>query len=224
MAERDALWVLNPAGQRASGEWIDDTLRERAAERGMLGKITLAADFPRQRIEVIRAADPFGTVNEVFYRRGWTDGLPIVPPTLGRVDEMLARAGRGRNDVVGELEPLGGVATVEKIAVNAVMAGCRPEHLLLVIAAVEAIVDPVFNLRGVQTTDENVTPLLIVSGRAAAELEINASFGALGPGWRANATIGRALRLAMNNIGRWMGRRGVARWAWQSRTLHSGAG
>jgi hypothetical protein len=206
MAERDALWVLNPAGQRASGEWIDDTLRERAAERGMLGKITLAADFPRQRVEVIRAADPFGTVNEVFYRRGWTDGLPIVPPTLGRVDEMLARAGRGRNDVVGELEPLGGVATVEKIAVNAVMAGCRPEHLPLVIAAVEAIVDPVFNLRGVQTTDENVTPLLIVSGRAAAELEINASFGALGPGWRANATIGRALRLAMNNIGGgWVG-------------------
>jgi hypothetical protein len=67
MPERDALWVLNPAGQRASGEWIDDTLRERAAERGMLGKITLAADFPRQRVEVIRAADPFGTVNEVFY-------------------------------------------------------------------------------------------------------------------------------------------------------------
>jgi hypothetical protein len=183
MAERDALWVLNPAGQRVSGEWIDDTLRERAAERGMLGKITLAADFPRQCVEVVRAADPFATVNELFYRRGWTDGLPIVPPTLGRVDEMLARAGRGRNDVVGELEPLGGVATVEKIAVNAVMAGCRrPEHLLLVIAAVEAIVEPVFNLRGVQTTDENVTPLLIVSGRAAAELEINASFGALGPG------------------------------------------
>jgi hypothetical protein len=201
MAERETVWVLNPAAQRASGEWIDDTLRERAAERGLLGKITLAADFPRQRVEVVRAADPFATVNELFYRRGWTDGLPIVPPTLGRVEEMLAHAARGRDDVVGELEPLGGIATVEKIAVNAVMAGCRPEHLPLVIAAVAAIVDPLFNLRGVQTTDENVTPLLIVSGRAAAALEINASFGALGPGWRANATIGRALRLVMNNIG-----------------------
>jgi len=201
MAERETLWVLNPAAQRASGEWIDDTLRERAAERGLLGKITLAGDFPRQRVEIIRAIDSFATVNELFYRRGWTDGLSIVPPTLGRVEEMLARAGRGRSDVVGELEPLGGVATVEKIAANAVMAGCRPEHLPLVIAAVDAIVDPLFNLRGVQTTDENVTPLLIVSGRAAKKLEINASFGALGPGWRANATIGRALRLVMNNIG-----------------------
>ena len=201
MPERDALWVLNPAGQRAGGDWIDDTLRERAAERGMLGKITLAGDFPRQRVEIIRGPDPFATVNELFYRRGWTDGLPIEPPTLGRVEEMLARVGRGRNDVLGELEPLGAVATVEKVAVNAVMAGCRPEHLVVVLAAVEAIADPLFNLRGVQTTDENVAPLLIVSGPAASELEINASFGALGPGWRANAAIGRTLRLVMNNIG-----------------------
>lgn len=201
MAGRDALWVLNPAGQRASGEWIDDTLRERAAERGMLGKISLAGDFPRQRVEVIRATDPFAAANELFYRRGWTDGLPIVPPTIGRVDEMLARAGRGRNDSLGELDPLRGVATVEKVAANAVMAGCGLEHLPVVLAAVEAIAEPEFNLRGVQTTDENVAPLLIVSGSAAAALEINAGFGALGPGWRANATIGRALRLVMNNIG-----------------------
>lgn len=201
MAEREALWVLNPAGQRASGEWIDDTLRARAAERGMLGKIRLAGDFPRQRVEVIRAADPFGAAGELFYRRGWTDGLPIVPPTLGRVEEMLASAGRGRDDVLGELDPLRGVATVEKVAANAVMAGCRPEHLPVVIAAVEAIVEPAFNLRGVQTTDENVAPLLILSGPVAEELEVNASFGALGPGWRANAAIGRALRLVMNNIG-----------------------
>ncbi len=201
MAERDALWVLNPAGQRASGEWIDDTLCERAAERGMLGKLSRAADFPRQRVEVVRGADPFAEVNELFYRRGWTDGLPIVPPTLGRVEEMLARAGHGRSDSLGELDPLRGVATVEKVAVNAVMAGCRPEHLAVVLAAVEAIVEPEFNLRGVQTTDENVAPLLIVSGPAAAALEINAGFGALGPGWRANAAIGRALRLVMNNIG-----------------------
>lgn len=201
MAQRESLWVLNPAGQRASGEWIDETLRERAAERGMLEKISHAANFPRQRVEVIRAADSFGAVNELFYRRGWTDGLPIVPPALGRVEEMLALAGRGRNDSLGELDPLRGVATVEKVAVNAVMAGCRPEHLPVVLAAVEAIAEPEFNLRGVQTTDENVAPLLIVSGPAAARLEINGGFGALGPGWRANASIGRALRLVMNNIG-----------------------
>jgi hypothetical protein len=201
MSGERSLWVLNPAGQRALGEWIDDTLRERAAERGMLGRLTLAGIFPRQRVEVIRTADPLAEVNELFYRRGWTDGLPIVPPTLGRVEEMLTHAGRSREEVIGELEPLGGVATVEKIATNAVMAGCRPEHLRLVIGAVEAIAEPEFNLRGVQTTDENVTPLLIVSGSIACDLEINASFGALGPGWRANAAVGRALRLVMNNIG-----------------------
>lgn len=201
MAERESLWVLNPAGQRASGEWIDDTLRERAAERGMLGKISHAAYFPRQRVEVIRGADAFDAVNELFYRRGWTDGLPIVPPTLARVEEMLEASGPARGDSLGELDPLRGVATAEKIAVNAVMAGCAPEHLPVVLAAVEAIAEPEFNLRGVQTTDENVTPLLIVSGPAATKLEINGGFGALGPGWRANAAIGRALRFVMNNIG-----------------------
>jgi hypothetical protein len=103
--------------------------------------------------------------------------------------------------VLGEVEPLRGEATVEKIAANAVMAGCRPEHLPVVLAAVEAVLDPAFNMRGVQTTDENVAPLLIVSGPLAARLGVNAGVGALGPGWRANAAIGRAVRLVMLNLG-----------------------
>jgi hypothetical protein len=193
--------VLLPAGQRASGEWIDDTLRARVEEKGLLARTPLAGEFPRQRVEVVRGPDPTAEVNRLYRLRGWTDGLPVVPPTLGRVDEMLAQSALDRRAVLGEMEPLGGVAGVEKIAANAVMAGCQPEHFPVVLAAVQAILDPEFNLRGVQTTDENVAPLIIVNGPEARRLGVNAGGGALGPGWAANATIGRAVRLVMNNIG-----------------------
>jgi hypothetical protein len=197
----DSLWVLLPAGQRASGEWIDDILRARAEEKGLLARTPLAGEFPRQRVELVRGADPTAEVNRLYRYRGWTDGLPIVPPTLGRVEETLAQSPLERHVSLGEMEPLGGVATVEKVAANAVMAGCRPEYFPVVLAAVQAILDPAFNLRGVQTTDENVAPLLIVNGPAARRLDINAGWGALGPGWPANAAIGRAVRLVMTNLG-----------------------
>ena len=200
MAE-DSIWVLVPAGQRASGEWIDDTLSQRVEEKGLGGKLSLAGRFPRQRVEVVRDADPTRAINELYYRRGWTDGLPVVPPTLGRVEDMLRFTDMAPAAVVAELDPLKGQASVERIAANAVMAGCESEHLPVVLAAVAAIAEPEFNLRGVQTTDENVAPLIIVNGPVARDLDINSGFGALGPGWRANAAIGRALRMVMNNIG-----------------------
>jgi hypothetical protein len=193
--------VVLPAGQRASGEWIDDTLRTRVEEKDLLARTPLAGDFPRQRIEVVRGADPTAEVNRLYRLRGWTDGLPIVPPTIGRIDEMIEHGALDRHAILGEMEPLGGVASVEKVAANAVMAGCQPEYFPVVLAAVQAILDPEFNLRGVQTTDENVAPLLIVNGPAARRLGVNSGWGALGPGWTANATIGRAVRLVMNNIG-----------------------
>lgn len=197
----DALWVVLPSGQRASGEWIDDTLRRRVEEHGLLGRTPLAGSFPRQRVEVIRHSDPDGAVNALFYQRGWTDGLPIVPPTLARVEETLRFTDLAGSDVLGEVEPLRGVATVEKVAANAVMAGCRPEYFPVVLAAVAALLEPAFNMRGVQTTDENVTPLLVVNGPVTERIQINSGYGALGPGWQANATIGRAVRLIMNNLG-----------------------
>ena len=197
----ESLWLLVPAGQRASGEWIDDTLRARAEEKGLLGRSPRAGDFPRRRVELIRDVDPTAAVNRRYRERGWTDGLPIVPPTLGRVDEMLAESSLERHAVLGEVEPLGGVATIEKVAANAVMAGCEPSYFPVVLAAVQALLDPAFNLRGVQTTDENVAPLLVVNGPAAGRLGINAGWGALGPGWPANAAIGRAAHLVMHNLG-----------------------
>ncbi|MFZ5779143.1 MAG: hypothetical protein ACOY4R_02905 [Pseudomonadota bacterium] len=201
MSADGSLWIVLPAGQQAAGGWIDDTLKQRAAEQGMSGKVPLAADFPRQRVEVVRGPNAADRVQELFLRRGWSDGLPVVPPTVARVKEAVAFAARAATDVLGEVEPLKGLATVEKVAANAVMAGCRPEYLPVVLAAVECVLDPAFNMRGVQTTDENVTPLLVVNGPVARDLSMNGSFGVLGPGWQANATIGRAIRLVMNNIG-----------------------
>jgi hypothetical protein len=201
VSDNDALWIVLPAAQRASGDWIDDTLKLRAEEQGLLDRLTDVADFPRQRVEVFRGPNGEARVNEIFYRRGWSDGLPIVAPTLARVDAMVRAGGERRDLVLGEAEPLKGMVTVEKVAVNAVMAGCEARYMPVVLAAVRALLNTEFNLRGVQTTDENVTPLLIVSGPAAERLEINSSFGALGPGWRANAAIGRAVRLIMHNLG-----------------------
>ncbi len=130
-----------------------------------------------------------------------TDGLPAVPPTAARVAAMVAASGRSRDELVAEMPPNLGRATVERIAVNAVMAGCRPEYFPVVLAAVEAVCDDRFCLLGVSGTTDAVAPLVIVNGPIRHALDINSGAGVFGPGWRANATIGRAVRLCWVNIG-----------------------
>ena len=132
---------------------------------------------------------------------GWGDGLPLIPPTPARVEMMLGGTTRNPDEIVGVVLPRGGEASVRDIAVNAVLAGCLPEYLPVLIAALEATLDPAFNLNGVNTTGHNCCPLIIVSGPVVKRLDINAGMGLFGPGWRANATIGRALHLCMVNIG-----------------------
>jgi hypothetical protein len=136
---------------------------------------------------------------EACYERGWSDGLPVVPPTPARVGAMLG--GRDPEAVAGAIPPLGGVATLEKIAVNAVMAGCLPAYFPVVAASVRAACDPRFNLNGVQATTHVASPLILVSGPIVERIGMNASFNVFGPGNRANATIGRALRLICQNLG-----------------------
>jgi hypothetical protein len=138
---------------------------------------------------------------EALYARGVTDGLPVVPPTAARVRAAVEASGRPGDALIGLIAPRHGRATVERIAVNAVMAGCRPEYLNVVIAAVEAMCDPAFALEGVSGTTDAVTPLLIVNGPIRAALDVNSGVGVFGPGWRANATIGRAVRLVWANVG-----------------------
>jgi len=130
-----------------------------------------------------------------------TDGLPVVPPTRERVEAAIAATGRSPDELIALVAPALGRATVERIAVNAVMAGCRPEYLPVVIAGVEAMCDEGFSLVGVSGTTDAVAPVFIVNGPARGALGINAGAGALGPGHRANATIGRALRLIWANLG-----------------------
>jgi hypothetical protein len=140
-------------------------------------------------------------INEYFYARRWTDGLPIVPPTVLRVERMLASATHPPDTLLGFLPPTMGAATIEKIAVNAVMAGCDAQCFPVVVAAVQAICTPEFNLLPMQATTNPVTPMIIVNGPVAKQLDINCGHNVLGQGWKSNATIGRALRLVLTNIG-----------------------
>ena len=138
---------------------------------------------------------------EIWFDKGVTDGLPVIPPSRARVERMLAASARARDNLVGEVAPNYGRATVEKVAINAVMAGCRPEYFPVVLAAVEAACDPAFNLHGVSTSTHFSAPLIVVHGPIRVRIGLNCSFGVFGPGHRANATIGRALRLVMINVG-----------------------
>jgi|Deesub1362A_J573_1020465.scaffolds.fasta_scaffold00216_5 hypothetical protein len=151
--------------------------------------------------EIIEVADDIEAVYKEFYGRKWIDGLPIIPPTPERVRNMMKYTDRESDDIVGVIPPMNGEATVEKIAINAVMAGCIPGFLPVIITAVEAMVEKEFNLYGILTTTHPVSPLIIVNGPVRKELDINSGYNLFGPGWRANATIGRAINLICMNIG-----------------------
>lgn len=145
------------------------------------------------------------TVNEYFFERNWTDGLPIVPPTAERVEAMIEfsrkRQGYEADDVVGILQPKNGVATVAKIAANAVMAGCRPEYMPVLITVTKAMAEPRFNLFGVQTSTHNTSVLTLVNGPLREKLDINCGYNVVGSRWHSTATLGRALCFIVTNIG-----------------------
>ena len=138
---------------------------------------------------------------EDLYAAGVTDGLPVTPPTRERVARMLEQCGFDADEVVTTLPPAFETATWRDIAINAVMAGCLPAHLPVVGAAVAALAADEFNLIGIATTTGSAAPIVIVNGPIVTELGMNAEGNALGPGNRANAAIGRAVSLALRNIG-----------------------
>lgn len=150
---------------------------------------------------MLHAADEEAAV-ERLHELACTDGLPVIVPTEARVARMVLASGMDRDLVLGRMGPAQGVASVEKVAVAAVMAGCIPDHMPVVTASVKAVLDPRFDLTEMQSTTHCTAPLIIVNGPARQWCgPIASGFGALGPGHRANACIGRALRLAMINIG-----------------------
>ena len=145
--------------------------------------------------------DDYEKAVETFYERGWTDGLPIVLPTRRLVDAMIAASGRERTESLGPVSPRMGEATIEMLAINAVMGGCRPEHFPVVLAAFEAMLAPEHNLNGVTQTTHPCVSLAIVNGPIARKLNFNARDGVFGNGYRSNGAVGRALRLALWNLG-----------------------
>ncbi|OGA53853.1 MAG: hypothetical protein A3F74_26075 [Betaproteobacteria bacterium RIFCSPLOWO2_12_FULL_62_58] len=138
---------------------------------------------------------------EFAYDKGWTDGLPIIPPTAESVQQFIAASGHTGDELIGIITPRKGRATVEAIAINSIMAGCRAEYMPVIIAAVEGLTDPTFPLEVMQLSTNAITPFLLINGPVRKILDINSGAGCLGPGWRANATIGRAIRLILINIG-----------------------
>jgi hypothetical protein len=159
------------------------------------------SDLLKSSAATIEADDDFDVVNALFRERGWSDGLPLIPPTQARVEQMLAYCDRPWGEPIAKVAPRYGEATPIRLAANAVMAGCRPEYFPLILLSIEALCEDKFNLYGVQATTHPVAPLLIVNGPVVRELGINGGHNAFGPGVQANATIGRAIRLALLNIG-----------------------
>jgi hypothetical protein len=139
--------------------------------------------------------------DELCRARGWTDGLPVAPPTTERVDAIIAYLGMDPNLSLGLVGPANGKATVEQVAIQCAMAGCRPEHVPVVLAALDAMLDPAFSVGAVQATTNPCSPLAIVCGPIVEELDFNTGDGVFGGGGWANAAIGRAIRLILWNIG-----------------------
>lgn len=137
---------------------------------------------------------------EAYYEKGFSDGLPVLPPSAQAVEAMLAAGGLKAQDVVGEIPVRCCVIHAEKVAINAVMAGCRPEYMPVVVSAVKGLCHPDFGYHGVATSTGGASIAIIVNGPIARQLDINATDNAFGPGNRANMTIGRALRLIMMNV------------------------
>ena len=161
--------------------------------RVRFGRSTLAS----RRIEVAAAEDEF----EMMFARGWTDGLPVVPPTEQRVMAMLEGTTRAPSDIVAAIPPNLDEITVEKVAISAVMAGCKPEYLPWVLTAVEAACNDEFNMHGLLATTMPVGPVIVCSGPGTRAIGMNSGGNALGQGNRANLTIGRSLQLVVRNFG-----------------------
>ena len=139
--------------------------------------------------------------HEACFERDWTDGLPVVPPTRVRVHRMLKGTKRDPKEIVGMMPPDYQPCTVEKVAINAVMAGCKPEYMPVLLAAIEAVLEDAFCLHGVIATTMYVGPIIIVNGPVRRALDMNSGGNVLGQGNRANSTIGRALQLTIRNVG-----------------------
>lgn len=205
--ERTVGW-RRPEWERISGtEGIGEDLPPyrpgcgaRAVDPALSSELAVRFGGSRMRSRRVELAELEDEM-EALFDRGWTDGLPVVPPTEARVLRMLEGTTRSLDDVVAVVPPDLVECTVEKVAINAVLAGCKPEYLPVVLAAVEAACTDEFNMHGLLATTWFSGPLVVVNGPIAREIGMNSGINAMGQGNRANATIGRALQLVVRNVG-----------------------
>ena len=200
-AFNEIIHILTSESERLQREYKGKT--EQSKKEVRLGQDPLFGDnlSSAGAPDRFKAPNSLEAVNRLFYRRGWTDGLPIIPPTMRRFDRMIAHSGWDPKTLIGLVAPQRGEASVEKIAINATMAGCIPQHLPILIAATKAMVQEEFNLFGMQATTHPCTVLVLINGPLSHQLDINYGYNAMGQGHMSNATIGRAIRLILVNVG-----------------------
>ena len=194
---------LRVAGAAASGDGLPEWqpgCGSRSVEPGVHETLVARYGDPGLASRAI-AVGPWDDPIEACFERGWSDGLPVVPPTDDRILRMLGGTDRKPDELVGLVPPNLAPCTVEKVAINAVMAGCKPEYMPVVLGVLEAALDPLFTLHGLLCTTHFSGPLVIINGPVARAIGMNSGVNALGQGNRANATIGRALQLIVRNVG-----------------------
>ena len=155
-----------------------------------------AYELTSKKVRLQETDDPV----EYYFEQGWTDGLPVVPPTAEKIGAFLHAVDRSPSEILGTEPVRGRVVTLEKVAINAVMAGCLPKYFPVALAAMEAMLEPEHNLHAVTVSTMGAAPLLVVNGPVVKEIGLNSGVSVFGPGHRANATIGRAIRLTIMNV------------------------
>jgi hypothetical protein len=198
---RDSKQQLQPLADASLDRIIDALIRPLTPDEAKPSPIQRQREDSNIQVTGKDFLDAFEKTNELFLAKRWADGLPIVPPAPELVKAMLAGTTRSPQEIVGQVGPKNGTATVEKIAINAVMAGARPEYFPVILAAMEGFTDRQYDLTHMQASTGSFTPVVVVDGPIAQELGFNSGIGMLGHGWRPNSTVGRALRLSLLNIG-----------------------
>lgn len=198
---RATLEELRPIVAAQFDEIVGHATRPLTAEETHPPQAHRAAQAANIKVSGRNFLDAQEQLNQLFLERHWSDALPIVPPTPELVKAMVAGTTRSPHYVIGQVAPKNGIATVEKIAINAVMAGAKPEYFPVILAAMEGFTRKTYDLTHVQASTGSFTPVVMIDGPIAEELDFNSGIGMLGHGWRANSTVGRALRLSLLNLG-----------------------
>jgi hypothetical protein len=198
---------VRPLVEKVFNDLIDALTRPlEGAEIEKTSAKQAAKETPRITVSSKSYLGAIENFNQLYLDNLWGDGLPLIPPTEERVKWMLTGTSLPPDKVIGKVTPKQGMATVEKIAINAMMAGAKPEYLPVIIAAMEAITDESFDARHLLLSAAGVGLMIVVSGPIAKEINMQSGIGYMGHGWRANNTIGRAVRLSTINIGQiWPG-------------------